>query len=189
MRKIPFTIQSPLPGNKVEMIRDILYYFKKYGVATSVFNLGFWSLILHRLGHTMNGRIIFKLCLIWYVYILLKSILNLVAKIELPASCKIGRNFSLVHAYGLVMGNKVVIGDNCTAGPWVVFGHNGNPKEQPVIGNNVYIGAHACIFGKVTIGDNVLIGANTVVTRDVPADSIVKAVVEIRPNGSKRTIK
>ncbi len=44
------------------------------------------------------------------------------------------------------------------------------------IGNSVWIGAHVFITGGVTIGDNSIIGANSVVTRDVPPNSIVGGV-------------
>lgn len=163
----------------MKVFSDIKFYIKTHGLLSTIFNLGLWSLIFHRFGHCMHNRIVFKFLLLWYVYILFKNLLQLIAKIELPPSCKIGKNFNMVHAYGLVMGNKVQIGDNCTIGPWVVFGHNGVPEEQPIIGNNVYIGAHACILGKVKISDNALIGVNTVVTRDVPANATVKAIFEI----------
>ena len=43
----------------------------------------------------------------------------------------------------------------------------------PVIGNNVYIGAGAVILGAIRIGDNSAIGANSVVTKDVPANARV----------------
>jgi serine acetyltransferase len=169
------------------MFRDFQYYIKTFGVASSLLNLGLWSLILHRAGYAMRGKLAYKICLVWYFYLIIKDLLNLIAKIELPPTCSIGRNLSLVHAYGLVMGNKVKIGDDCTISPWVVIGHNGNPEEQPVIGDNVYIAAHACILGNVNIGNNVLIGANTVVTRDVPSDSIVKAVFDIKPRNTYKT--
>lgn len=42
-----------------------------------------------------------------------------------------------------------------------------------VIGNNVYIGMGTYIMPGVTIGNNVIIGANSVVTKDVPNDSVV----------------
>lgn len=41
-------------------------------------------------------------------------------------------------------------------------------RGNPVIGENVLIGAGACVLGKVTIGNNVKIGANAVVLEDVP---------------------
>ncbi|MFY0603632.1 MAG: acetyltransferase [Flavobacteriaceae bacterium] len=46
-------------------------------------------------------------------------------------------------------------------------------KSKPIcIGNNVWIGSNATILPEVTIGDNVTIGANSVVTKDIPSNSI-----------------
>lgn len=44
------------------------------------------------------------------------------------------------------------------------------------IGNNVYIGQNAIILRGVTIGDNVLIGAGSVVTKDIPSNSVAVGV-------------
>lgn len=44
------------------------------------------------------------------------------------------------------------------------------------IGDFVWIGANAFVCGGVKIGDNSVIGANSVVTRDVPANAIVGGV-------------
>ena len=41
-----------------------------------------------------------------------------------------------------------------------------------MIGNNVWIGGNVVILSGVTIGDNVTIGAGSVVTKDIPNDSL-----------------
>ena len=41
-------------------------------------------------------------------------------------------------------------------------------KQRIVIGNDVWIGANACVLPGVTVGDGAVIGAGSVVTRDVP---------------------
>ena len=46
-------------------------------------------------------------------------------------------------------------------------------KGPVIIGNNVWIGDKATILGGVTIGDGAVIAANSVVTKDVPAYSVV----------------
>ena len=46
----------------------------------------------------------------------------------------------------------------------------------PVIGDNVYIGPGAKIFGDITIGNNVSIGANAVVNRSFPDNVIIAGV-------------
>ncbi|WP_442854348.1 DapH/DapD/GlmU-related protein [Arthrobacter sp. Soil782] len=42
-----------------------------------------------------------------------------------------------------------------------------------VIGRNVWIGSNATILPGVTIGDNAVVAAASVVTKDVPANTVV----------------
>ena len=44
-----------------------------------------------------------------------------------------------------------------------------------VIGNNVWIGSNCTILAGASIGDNVVIGANCVISGDIPSNSIVKS--------------
>ena len=44
------------------------------------------------------------------------------------------------------------------------------------LGKKVWIGAHATILAGVTIGDNAIVAAGAVVTKDVPADTVVGGV-------------
>ena len=78
----------------------------------------------------------------------------------------------------------VTIGDDCFIGPNVSIYtacHSTNPVERntrrewarPVtIGNSVWIGGDVTILPGVTIGDNCTIGAGSVVTRDIPANTV-----------------
>ena len=80
----------------------------------------------------------------------------------------------------------IEIGDNALIGQQVVIAtlnHDLAPDKRanmlpsPVkIGNNVWIGAHATILAGVTIGDNAVVAAGAVVTKDVPANSVVGGV-------------
>ncbi len=56
---------------------------------------------------------------------------------------------------------------------------NGNKADKIgkiVIGNNVYVGMSAMIMPGVEIGDNCIIGAHTVVTKNIPSNSVVVGV-------------
>ena len=44
------------------------------------------------------------------------------------------------------------------------------------LGRNVWVGSNATILSGVTIGDNAVVAAGAVVTKDVPADTIVGGV-------------
>ena len=77
----------------------------------------------------------------------------------------------------------VAIGADCLIGTHVsiidnafhdVVDRQQVPAPQPVIvGDNVWIGNRAIILPGVTIGDGAVVGAGSVVTRDVPARTVV----------------
>lgn len=94
---------------------------------------------------------------------------------EIPWSTTIGKGLYLGHAYNIAINPSAVIGENCNLHKGVVIGqtNRGPRKGAPVIGNNVWIGMHATLFGKITVGEDVLIAANSFVNCDVPPHSIV----------------
>ena len=80
----------------------------------------------------------------------------------------------------------VTLGDGCQIGHTVVFAtlnHGIAPEDRVhtypapiVLGKNVWVGSNATILQGVTVGDNAIIAAGAVVTKDVPADTIVGGV-------------
>ena len=95
--------------------------------------------------------------------------------IDMSYETEIGIGFVIYHTNGIVIHNKVKIGDNCSIAQQVTIGNNlmGGSNKVPVIGNNVSIWAGAKIFGDVHIGNNVTIGAGAIVNSDVPDDCVV----------------
>lgn len=76
----------------------------------------------------------------------------------------------------------ISIGDDCTLSTnVVVYAHDaalkrlsGYSRVAPVrIGNGVYIGSNCVVLPGTTIGDGAIVGAGSVVTRDVPAGTVV----------------
>jgi acetyltransferase-like isoleucine patch superfamily enzyme len=47
------------------------------------------------------------------------------------------------------------------------------PRDEIVIGANVFVGAGAYVLAGARIGDNSVVGAGAVVTGEVPPDSVV----------------
>lgn len=89
--------------------------------------------------------------------------------------------------------NKIIIGDNVLIAPNVqiytayhpthyldrftiseneTFNFCKTQTAPVIIGKNVWIGGGTIILPGVTIGDNTVIGAGSVVTKDIPADTI-----------------
>ncbi|MGF1735376.1 sugar O-acetyltransferase [Photobacterium satsumensis] len=81
--------------------------------------------------------------------------------------------------------DEIIIGANVLFGPRVglyTANHAIDAKERAfggcysdkiVIGENVWIGGDVTVIGGVTIGDRAIIAAGAVVTKDVPANTIV----------------
>lgn len=80
----------------------------------------------------------------------------------------IGGGLLVSHYHSVIYPKKT--GKNFRVGPGVVIGRNG---DFPTFGDNVYVAANATVIGDIHIGSNVIIGAGSVVTKDVPDDSVV----------------
>lgn len=89
-----------------------------------------------------------------------------------------GPGLRIAHRGTIIVNGKCKIGRNCTINAGVNIGIKaGCPDEVPTIGNNVYIGPGAKIFGKITIADGCAIGANAVVCKDIlEPNSIVAGI-------------
>ena len=111
--------------------------------------------------------------------------------IEPPFFCSYGHNIYLGnHVYVNFMctifdNNEVRIGDHVMIGPVAQIYTAAHPVQaepriqgvefaQPItIEDNVWIGGAAVILPGVTVGRNAVVGAGAVVTRDVPANTVV----------------
>jgi len=106
----------------------------------------------------------------------LDTVYQILFSCDIPSSIKIGKSSKFAHrGLGCVIHPRTIIGEGCKIFQHVTIGSR-NGEGPPVLGNNVYIGAGACILGEVNIGNNVKIGANSVVLNDVPDGSVVVGV-------------
>lgn len=101
---------------------------------------------------------------------------------------KIGRNSYIgnLSTIQVSTGTEVIIGDNTAISHNVrIYTLNRNPNDiiknkskiglstgSVKIGNNCWIGANVFICQGICIGDNCVIGANSVVSKDIPDNSI-----------------
>ena len=89
--------------------------------------------------------------------------------------------------YGVEIGDYTLVSWRCN-----ILSQNHNHKLNGVpfrfqgysgakikIGRNCWIGCNSTILPGVTIGDNCVTGANSVITRDIPANSVVVGVNRI----------
>ncbi|GJH39932.1 maltose O-acetyltransferase [Capnocytophaga sp. HP1101] len=96
----------------------------------------------------------------------------------------IGENFFANFHCVMLDAAPITIGDNVLIAPNVSLFTATHPLDvvqrvqgleyaYPItIGNNVWIGGNVVVNPGVTIGDNTVIGSGSVVTKDIPSDSI-----------------
>lgn len=90
----------------------------------------------------------------------------------------IGNNVTL--KCGVYLWDGIRIEDNVFIGPNVTFTNDKYPRsrqypesfDNTVVKKGASIGANSTILGGVTIGENAMIGAGSVITKDVPANTL-----------------
>ncbi len=110
--------------------------------------------------------------------------------IEQPFLCdygyniELGENFYSNHNLVILDANKVKFGNNVFIGPNCGFYTSGHPLDAKIrnkgleyakpieIGNNVWFGGNVVVLPGVKVGDNVVIGAGSIVTKDIPSNSV-----------------
>jgi len=101
--------------------------------------------------------------------------------VEIGAKTVLGQECTISSFQHVAIGRECIVADRVML---IDFDHGVVEVERPVrlqgiykrdvdVGSNCWIGYGACILRGVTVGDNCIIGANTVVTRDVPDDTVV----------------
>ena len=80
---------------------------------------------------------------------------------------------SIVCNDSVIIGNNVLLGANCQIGDR--DGHQDRYASKPapiIIEDGVWLGMNVTVLKGVTIGTNTIIGANSLVTKDIPANCI-----------------
>ena len=127
------------------------------------------------------------------------------AFVEIQKNARVGKNCKISSHTFICEG--VTVEDDVFIGHGVMFINDSYPRatingqlqteqdwkvETTLVKRGVSIGSAATILANVTIGENALIGAGSVVTRDVPANTIVagnpaRQLRYLIPNGARVT--
>ena len=110
------------------------------------------------------------------------SLLNLrLTGAHFGVGCRIGGGLLVPHPQGVIIGQDVVMGENCTIYHDVAIGGRSivegrEDDRQPVIGSGVMIGLRASVLGPVEVGDGAIVGAHALVLRSVARGDTVVGV-------------
>ena len=105
-------------------------------------------------------------------------------KCDYGYNIEIGENFFanynlvILDPAKVVFGNDVLVGPNCgfytpehPLNPFLRA--TGQQVAKPInVGNNVWFGGNVTVLGGANIGDNVVVGAGSVVTKDLPPNTL-----------------
>lgn len=169
----PFKLTRKDKVNIFSLIREDFSNVKKNDPALhSTFELffsypGLWALFFHRISHWIYKKGL------RFIPRFISSIGRFLTSIDIHPAASIGRRVFIDHGTGAVIGETSTIGDDVVIYQQVTLGgvSLSSGKRHPTLKNNVVIGAGAKILGNITIGENSKVGANSVVVKNVPANS------------------
>jgi len=109
---------------------------------------------------------------------LVKQASHVLTGCDIAYQAEIGSGLVLYHPTGVVIGPGCRVGARATIMQGVTIGSDavtaGDERAaSPVIGDDVFVGPGAAVFGPVELGDRVRVGANSVVTSSFPADVVI----------------
>lgn len=158
-------------------ISDVSNAFNRDPAAKNIIEIlscypGIQATVLYRVAHLL------WICNIPLIPRYISYVARQITDVDIHPGAKIGKNFFIDHGGGVVIGETAEIGDNVTMYQGSTLGGVSieQKKRHPTLGNNIIVGAGAKILGAIKIGNNVRIGANSVVTKDIPDNSIVVGV-------------
>lgn len=90
-------------------------------------------------------------------------------KIGIDTRISLKANLDTTHPKGINIGNYTLITGGC-----FILSHDYTRrlKTNTYVGSNCFIGVNSVVMPGVKIGDNVVIGAGSVVTHDIPNNTI-----------------
>lgn len=91
--------------------------------------------------------------------------LSLALSFTINPNC-FGPGLRIMHRGPIIVNGQCKIGSHCSINAGVNIGVKpGFDNEFPILGNNVYIGPGAKLYGPITIANGCIIGANSVVNK------------------------
>jgi serine O-acetyltransferase len=139
--------------------------------ARNVPTVRFLAVVLLRLAQGAGGRV-------GLLGSLVKQLNHLLTGADLAYQAQIGPGLVLYHPTGVVVGPGCRVGARATLMQGVTLGSDevvAGPEGSgsPRIGDDVFVGPGAAVFGDVVLGDRVQVGANSVVTASFGDDVVI----------------
>lgn len=144
-----------------------------------------YEILLRKCEYYKNCKKGFFNSLIFKYYKYKKFKLELYTNMQIPLNT-CGKGLGIAHMGPIIINSKARIGDYCRIHVGVNIGTNaGTSDEVPKLGDYIYIGPGAKLFGNIQIADDVAIGANAVVNKSFLESGITIAGVPAKKISNK----
>jgi len=120
---------------------------------------------LRKAEYAANNR---KLSRVWHLFRLLR--IQTRYGISIPLNV-LEEGFEMAHLGSVIINAGAHIGKNAKLHPGVCVG--ANRDMAPRIGDNVYLGPGAKVFGDIVLANDIQVGANAVVTKSCTKDGAI----------------
>ncbi|MBL8868312.1 MAG: hypothetical protein JNK90_00905 [Planctomycetaceae bacterium] len=109
---------------------------------------------------------------------------------QISPKAVIGKRLKLQHPIGVVIGQGCTIGNDVSLWQNVTLGNDGRDVGYPCLEDNVRIFAGSMVIGNVVVGASATVGAMSLVTSDIPPDSVAYGIpARVKAIGYKEKAK
>lgn len=131
---------------------------------------GFHALFHHQIAHFLYKHKLFL------VARFVSQFSRLLTGIEIHPGAKIHHEVFIDHGMGVVIGETAIVGRGVIIYHGVTLGASSlkSIDRHPIIGNDVIIGAHTQIIGRVSIGNNSRLAPSKLIRSDIPPNTILR---------------
>lgn len=161
-------------GDEIERlaIEDLVAVEKRDPACTAIVQVllyfkGYKSIQCYRFAHALWKRDRKDLAMV------IQARCTEVFGVDIHPGAVIGGGLMIDHGTGVVIGETVVVGKNCSFLHGITLGGTGNSTEfdrHPKLGDNVFLGCNVTVLGNIRIGSNSRVGASSLVLKSLPSD-------------------
>lgn len=116
--------------------------------------------------HSTHHKVLFTIHYFFFTKLSVKLGFTIPLNVFGPGLC-------IVHYGTIVISPNAKVGSNCRIHPSTCIGASGGKMEAPQVGDNVYIGPGAKLYGNITIGNNIAIAPNAAVASSFTENGIL----------------
>lgn len=153
-----------------------------------------WPIVLYRVRNLIYKRVKIPIIrqILYLIGYMINWIIRFLTTISISEKATIGKGLYIPHLGNITISHHSIIGDYCVIHQGVTLGGAGRGDNYggPTLGDNCFIGANACVVGKIKIGNNVVIGANAFIAKDIEDNAVMAAplAIKISDKGSLGTV-